>query len=418
MPRPGPRPYECVRRAWHSDRHQPTRGSIIQQIFRLVKESHSLTTTKKKEWQEKLPFVVLKAEEIMYSKANSEAEYVNLDTLWDRLNDAVNTIIRRDESTEVGELLPPCVEAALNLGCIPVRASRSQRHCLPRSYLPRVQEHNSSLPSTHVDVTSEEQRGPQFSPVHSYCPMNYAKPTNSASSTRPISDANAHMTENCNRSVSQSYPYPYETVSPAQNQLMTVDSNLGSVYPLYYGSQVLTKDSQLGLGEKVNSNTIFVGTPVGTSVPEPSEKKVLQNFLSSPGVEISSKRFQRTDLRNYSDNKLAENECDLNLRLGRSSNQGPAYELEDVSISSQDQGKFNDISTLKCRELCFFTADEPSDSKSTKWFFDGESQNLEATVRKRKTPYNEKLEDGQLFWQSKVPLPSNQFVGHFKSPGL
>ena len=34
MPRPGPRPYECVRRAWHSDRHQPMRGSIIQQIFR------------------------------------------------------------------------------------------------------------------------------------------------------------------------------------------------------------------------------------------------------------------------------------------------------------------------------------------------------------------------------------------------
>ncbi|MCI18602.1 hypothetical protein A2U01_0039757, partial [Trifolium medium] len=23
MPRPGPRPYECVRRAWHSERHQP-----------------------------------------------------------------------------------------------------------------------------------------------------------------------------------------------------------------------------------------------------------------------------------------------------------------------------------------------------------------------------------------------------------
>lgn len=107
MPRPGPRPYECVRRAWHSDRHQPIRGSIIQQIFRfwvfyvvsflryadfgsvfikfscilwlhtmclirLVTESHSAATKKNREWQEKLPVVVLKAEEIMYSKANSE----------------------------------------------------------------------------------------------------------------------------------------------------------------------------------------------------------------------------------------------------------------------------------------------------------------------------------------------------------
>jgi len=34
MPRPGPRPYECMRRAWHSDRHQPLRGSVIRQIFR------------------------------------------------------------------------------------------------------------------------------------------------------------------------------------------------------------------------------------------------------------------------------------------------------------------------------------------------------------------------------------------------
>lgn len=46
MPRPGPRPYECVRRAWHSDRHQPMRGSIIQQIFRVVRERHSVVTKK------------------------------------------------------------------------------------------------------------------------------------------------------------------------------------------------------------------------------------------------------------------------------------------------------------------------------------------------------------------------------------
>lgn len=36
MPRPGPRPYECVRRAWHSDRHQPMRSSIVQQIFKYL----------------------------------------------------------------------------------------------------------------------------------------------------------------------------------------------------------------------------------------------------------------------------------------------------------------------------------------------------------------------------------------------
>ncbi|XP_062002982.1 uncharacterized protein LOC133720590 isoform X2 [Rosa rugosa] len=47
----------------------------------------------------------------MYSKANSEAEYTDLKTLWDRANDAINTIIRRDESIETGEvLLQPCIE--------------------------------------------------------------------------------------------------------------------------------------------------------------------------------------------------------------------------------------------------------------------------------------------------------------------
>ncbi|KAK4404162.1 hypothetical protein Sango_0784800 [Sesamum angolense] len=116
MPRPGPRPYECVRRAWHSERHQPMRGLIIQQIFRLVHDNHPSATKKNKEWQEKLPIVVLRAEEIMYSKANSEAEYSDSETLWDRVNDAVDTIIRKDESTESGELLPPCVEGA-HLSC-------------------------------------------------------------------------------------------------------------------------------------------------------------------------------------------------------------------------------------------------------------------------------------------------------------
>ncbi|KAG4136818.1 hypothetical protein ERO13_D07G032450v2 [Gossypium hirsutum] len=127
MPRPGPRPYVFEKKSWHSDRHQPIRGSLVQEIFRVVNEIHSSATKKNKEWQEKLPVVVLKAEQIMYSKANSEAEYMDLKTLWDRTNDAINTIIRRNESTETGKVLQPCIEAALNLGCTARRTSRNQR---------------------------------------------------------------------------------------------------------------------------------------------------------------------------------------------------------------------------------------------------------------------------------------------------
>ncbi|TKY45319.1 hypothetical protein E2542_SST28806 [Spatholobus suberectus] len=158
MPRPGPMPYECVRRGWHTEVGQCLPSFSRFSGFGVVSDAHSPATKKNKEWQEKLPAVVLKAEEIMYSKANSEAEYLNPDTLNLSLidqcvifrilipngiemilglirrsfNDAVNTIIRRHETTDTGDLLLPCVEAALNLACKPVRTSKSDRHNNPR----------------------------------------------------------------------------------------------------------------------------------------------------------------------------------------------------------------------------------------------------------------------------------------------
>eukprot|EP00249_Psilotum_nudum_P008411 c21251_g1_i8 orf=423-1850(-) len=155
MPRPGPRPYECTRRAWHSDSHQPLRGRLIQEIFRVVNELHSNSTRRNKEWQDKLPIVVLRAEEVLYSKANSEDEYMDLKTLPTRLGDAVNTMIRREDDDESGgPYLEPCVEAALSFGCTPKKASRGQRHWPPRlcnSSARRMGAHNlsssvSSLP--------------------------------------------------------------------------------------------------------------------------------------------------------------------------------------------------------------------------------------------------------------------------------
>lgn len=140
MPRPGPRPYDCVKRAWHSEMHQPIRGSLIREIFRVVDEIHGSSTKKNKEYQEKLPVVVLRVEEIIYSKANSEAEYMDLTTLLDRTNDAIDTIIRRDEHTEeTGGFLRPCIEAALSLGCTLTKCSRSQRNN-QRCYLNRCTE--------------------------------------------------------------------------------------------------------------------------------------------------------------------------------------------------------------------------------------------------------------------------------------
>lgn len=35
---------------------------------------------------------------------------MDLETLPDRASDAINTIIRRDEASESGDFLPPCIE--------------------------------------------------------------------------------------------------------------------------------------------------------------------------------------------------------------------------------------------------------------------------------------------------------------------
>ncbi|EXB96866.1 hypothetical protein L484_016640 [Morus notabilis] len=407
MPRPGPRPYECVRRAWHSDRHQPMRGSVIQQIFRVANEAHSATTKKNKEWQEKLPIVVLKAEEIMYSKANSEAEYTNLDTLWDRVNDAINTIIRREETTETGDLLPPCVEAALNLGCIPVRASRSQRHSNPRTYLTARAHEPFSAGTRVLDRTSDERR-PQLLPLHSGNQLTFARAP-IANPANFLSESNTHVNRNNNNlTAPRSHAFSPENVVSGHSQATTIDTNaslnLGSVYPLYHGTNYRTEKYHSGspIPENVHSKTIYVGTPVVT--PAATAEPTMQDC------------FTRVDAMGTQENPQ-EAECDLSLRLSLFSNpfgrtqKNFATETEDVgSSSSQDAGKVNDVRQSMGREFCFFpgkSACDLSESSSRMWNSGGEGQNLEAFVRKGKETFSSNEKDGQFCWQPGVP--SNWF---------
>ncbi|KAK4765335.1 hypothetical protein SAY86_026425 [Trapa natans] len=320
MPRPGPRPYECVRRAWHSERHQSIRGSIIQQIFRVVTEAHSSATKKNREWKEKLPIVVLRAEEIMYSKANSEAEYMNFDTLWDRVNDAVDTIIRRDEGSETGDLLPPCVEAALNLGCVPVRASRSQRHNNPRSYLtPRG--HDPPPPTISTNVPSNDCNLQSLPPAQTSSHPNY-----------PRAEAAPY-----------SYQALYDNAWGKHNPLQTgeVDNrvpNFGSVYPLYYGNRYPAERSHVGVAvpENPSYDTILVGTPVGTSYPERPMVGSTPSLLPCDNSLNIINTAEPRDARR-------KRACDLSLRLGPSSAQ-----CDSAGKSSGEAGSSNSL------EFCFF----------------------------------------------------------------
>ncbi|GAV85710.1 hypothetical protein CFOL_v3_29144 [Cephalotus follicularis] len=367
MPRPGPRPYECVRRAWHSDRHQPIRGSIIQEIFRVVYEIHSSTTKKNKEWQEKLPLVVLKAEEIMYSKANSETEYMDLKTLWDRTNDAINTIIRLDESTETGDLLQPCIEAALNLGCTARRASRSQRNCNPRSYLNPIAQERSGV---DYNTQGNHAMNPQYMVDY----LNFRKPTTNG---------------NCG---SNKFAFASDTVPPSNStQCLHMEvcpaSKSCSVYPLYHGFG----HPGFTIIDKSISSTM-----------EPSKTGVVKDLFFN-NVDVSEKIIKTVNSNN--NERPCNIECDLSLRLGTSSVPCSSVkniqhqEVEDVSYTSIDRYKINGKIPLMNKGLSFLSrgnVDDPLDSRSSKWRIEVGTLNVEAKLRKRKAIFSHPLEDEQF----------------------
>ncbi|XP_010533148.1 PREDICTED: uncharacterized protein LOC104808974 [Tarenaya hassleriana] len=396
MPRPGPRPYECVKRAWHSDLHQPIRGSIIHKIFRLVMEAHSATTKKNKEWQEKLPVVVLKAEEIMYSKANSEEEYTNAETLWDRVNDAVDTIIRRDESTETGQLLPPCVEAALNLGCIAVRAPRSQRHSNLRTYLaPTIQE-PVSTPRRTAETSSNQ-------PYRDHQSHKSGKPNHTANAGIAVNVADKGANENNKLIAPRGYPSLHGSIQMGHSQLARLDTsaptNLGSVYPLYYGanSQTEKSDWYQGVTEQTSVTPIIIGMPVGIPVSCQGEKAGFQDLFSRSTAGLASRETEQAKLKGTR-GEPTKAVCDLSLRLGPSSEPcartDKASFLEDAVCSNvRDCGSSQHYPRRK-EEFCFFSGMKKKDvfePDRGQWFSSYEGQNSDLSVKKRKTMFGDTL---------------------------
>ena len=145
-----------------------------------------------------------------------------MNTLLDRANDAINTIIRLDETTETGEYLQPCIEgihilnirysefflaqindellfcfvAALHLGCTPRRASRSQRNINPRCYL--------SQDSTNLDNVIS----PQY--------QVFMKQNNFAPKTLPVMTFHSDVpVKKCPVSKYSSYPLCYSLRVPS-----------------------------------------------------------------------------------------------------------------------------------------------------------------------------------------------------------
>ncbi|KAK1394620.1 Coactivator CBP, KIX domain-containing protein [Heracleum sosnowskyi] len=364
MPRPGPRPYECVRRAWHSDTHQPIRGSLIQEIFRVVHEIHSPATKNNKEWQEKLPIVVLKAEEIMYSKANSEAEYMDLKTLWDRTNDAINTIIRLDETTETGVFLQPCIEAALHLGCTPRRASRSQRNITPSYYL---------------------------------SPLSYNKMT--------ITSSSLHNSVLGNHGTTNQFKSGYSDPDKTSFSSLHMPSQSSAVCPLFFGD-LQPKDSKFNFDTPSRFN---VGIPSKLSSHSMNASDIFRKQNPYDKAIASSKPIE-ADFKDTFGNSH-EIGCDLSLRLGCLGSPREIIEtriekdLRNLSSRTPQGNKLID-SSIQIDKSFFRNSYfcESVDTCSTNWIIEAEKLNLEKTPRKRKAVMDHPCEDEHFCWHPKLPF--------------
>lgn len=385
MPKPGPRPYECVRKAWHSDRHQPIRGSLIQEIFRIVNEIHGSATKKNMEWQEKLPIVVFRAEEIMYSKANSEAEYMDITTLWNRLNDAIDTIIRRDDDnteSESRDLLQPCIEAALHLGCSPKRSSRSQRNSSPRYCLsPATPESNSVTTANSHD---RNNRGNPF-PNSQY----FSKDHKFMSATLKNSNPSGPQANKMFQFSTLKFP-PSVGIQTLPMQTARASPISCSMYPLYHSYQFEP------FGPKLSSRS---DAKSGAQLLDQNKKISLRNPQSC-NLNASSET-SRTDFEDVSENQTVIG-CDLSLRLG--SFVVPCTRVENALREDDKAGdicKLNDLSPQFNKGLSFFlkeTADK-NQFESSSMSSNGQNLNVVSVLAKRKPS-----EDQEIYWQVKLPF--------------
>ncbi|KAL9242448.1 hypothetical protein vseg_016441 [Gypsophila vaccaria] len=342
-------------KAWQNDRHQPIRGSFIQLLFRVVIEAHSSAIRNNKEWQEKLPRVVLKAEEIMYSKANSEAEYVDADTLWDRLNDAIDTIIRRDESTETGKFIQPCIEAALVLGCTPVKASRSQRHINTRGYLnPGLQEPAQTSPMISDTVDNNHGPFPQaLTPLG-----NQLSTPRSAMAQQPSTfSLSSQMGPNAKYIANQTSPQNQQSFPQLIPSVVTNTKpylNLSSIYPLYYSSYFPSVEypHRLHSSQISNANKIIIGRPIGWPRGCPTCFSSKRNVLIDESIGVAGIKTDHVSPAVSHGKAVGKMDCDLSLRLGPS----------DCSINSD---RHLTKPCAKNLELSFFPKDDAGDPSTS-----------------------------------------------------
>lgn len=297
--------------------------------------------------------------------------------------------------------------AALNLGCVPVRASRSQRHSNPRSYLsPRAQEPVS--PASKLSDGNSIDQNCNMSLLRSGSQSNLEKSTN-GNSVSFVSGSNRHGEPKINNPTAPSFQKPY---CAAYNQTAlnknNTSLNLGSVYPLYYGTNFQPQVSWLGVREPQISKDIIVGRPIFASAEKPVELGCMRSLLLRETNEIAPNKTMKADFREKNAG-APEMVCDLSLRLGLCSDsicrgKGLALATEKMDSDKHEGVKATAISSSREREFSLFpvqSANDPSGFCLASYNLEGEGQSTGALVRKRKLPFEGNVESRQFFWQVK-----------------
>ena len=297
--------------------------------------------------------------------------------------------------------------AALNLGCTPRRASRSQRNCNPSFYLsPSTREPNTLFPgSMHSAIQADHTSNSHVLPNYS----NMVKPIimNSTPSGSESQDfvGQSNGTSNKFLFIDDNIPlYNVNQCLPLENYRIPSPC---SVYPLYYGSCL---EQQRGCGA-------LPKTVPGTM--EPVEVAAMQNFFPrTEGIPVKTCRDDHKD----SPSQQQETGCDLSLRLGSlptpmlSVITKQLKDAKDVRHDcSQEGGEVDDWIPQVDRELSFFTRVNVADPLAPHSSKSREHVNIDVIKKKRKAVLDHHVED-QFYWQQ-PKLRCNQLACRMKSAG-
>lgn len=205
-----------------------------------------------------------------------------------------------------------CFSAALNLGCVPVRASRSQRLNNPRTYLRSAyQGYCGHMLQNENDMEcNPDLMHAQASNVSMLNPLNVDSPY----LVWDCSRRDALNTDQCLDIGSRGSSIAVENSTPL---------NRASVYPLYYGMSFKPEVSPLSFHEVIKSDPIFVGVPIFSS-GESAEARRLQNLFPSGQVRnLAEETCNPTPIENEGKQPMG---FDLSLRLGLFSDSSSNWE--------------------------------------------------------------------------------------------